>query len=100
MFWFSVMVLAARGTEQETADPGQWVLIRTMVALSGAVFYFVWGLCVRLPMDRAAAAALGFFLVTGVLLAFVEDALTWFGVVFCLATGLCLSIGVRAIRRR
>lgn len=100
VYWFSVMMLAARGTEKETTDSDQWVLIRTMVALSGAVFFYVWGRCVRLPKDRAAAAGLGFFMITGVILAFVEDALTWFGVVFCLMTGLCVAIGARAMRRR
>ncbi|MFD7699948.1 hypothetical protein [Streptomyces caelestis] len=100
MFWLSSMMLAAGGTEQEQTAPDQWVLIRTMVAVSGAVFYLVWGVCVRLPWSSAAAAGLGYSLITGVLLAFVDDALTWFGVVLCLATGLCLSIGARAMRRR
>jgi ABC-type Mn2+/Zn2+ transport system permease subunit len=94
------MMLAAKGTEQAAVDGDQWILIRTLIALSGAAFYGVWGLSVRLPRVGAAASGLGFFLLTGVVLAFIEDPLAWFGVLFCLTTGLCVSIGVRAMRRR
>ncbi|MCO4697781.1 hypothetical protein LRR80_03849 [Streptomyces sp. RO-S4] len=67
--------------------------------MSGAVFSFAWGMCVRMPKAHSAAVGLGYLLITGVLPAFVNDANAWCGVVFFLAAGLCLTSGVRAMRR-